>query len=70
MNNQYYTKQQLIEYATLSKEDIQKIFEHRTSHNSLGYAYQLAFVRLKNCLPIQRPFEILDELLEFNTSRC
>jgi len=65
MNNQYFTKQQLIEYATLSKEDVQKIFELRTSHNSLGYAYQLAFVRLKNRLPTQRPFEILDELLEF-----
>lgn len=65
VNNQCFTRHQLFEYATLSKKDIQKAFEFQVSHYSLGYAYQLAFVRLKNRFPTQHPFEIVDELLEF-----
>jgi hypothetical protein len=33
--------------------------------NRLGFAYQLAFVRLANRFPAQRPLEIVDDLLTY-----
>ena len=60
-----YTREQLVEQAALTEEDIQKVMECRGSHNRLGFAYQIGFVRLQNRLPSQQPFEIVDELLTY-----
>jgi TnpA family transposase len=67
MGNQHFIRQRLLEHASLSKEDLQKAFECRRNHNRLGYAYQLGFVRFKNRFPVRRPFEIMDELLQFTS---
>ena len=37
----------------------------RRDHNRLGFAYQVAFVRLFSLFPAQQPLEICDELLNF-----
>ncbi|MFQ5906413.1 MAG: Tn3 family transposase, partial [bacterium] len=49
----------------LSSEDVAEINKRRRSHNRLGFAYQIAFVRLTNRFPTQQPFEIEDEILTY-----
>ena len=64
MNN--YTREQLLLLAKLTAEDLEEIERRRRDHNRLGCAYQLAFMRVYNRFPIQRPsFEIDHELLTF-----
>ena len=41
------------------------IMRCRGEHNRLGFAYQLAFVRLLNRFPAQVPFEIEENILTF-----
>jgi len=60
-----YTQQQLIERATLSVADLAEINQRRQPHTQLGFAYQLAFVRLCNRFPAQVSFEAEEELLTF-----
>lgn len=61
-----YTHQQLLHQANLTQEDLQIIEQRRRPHNRLGFAYQLAFVRLFNRFPIQSPtFEVDQGLLTF-----
>ncbi|MFC1718736.1 Tn3 family transposase [Candidatus Poribacteria bacterium] len=62
-----YSHQQLIEQATLSKEDMHEISQCRGSHSRLGFAYQIGFVRLRNRFPVQSPFEVLDDLLQYTS---
>jgi len=38
-------------------------FKCRRSHNRLGFAHQVAFVRLFDRFPKQQPFEVTDELV-------
>ena len=57
------SRQQLKRAAALNGEDLKQIAKCRRSHNRLGFAYQVAFVRLFNRFPKQQPFEILDELV-------
>jgi hypothetical protein len=40
-----------------------EIAKRRRDNNRLGFAYQLAFVRLVHRFPEQQPLEIVDELL-------
>ena len=42
-----------------------EIQERRQEHTRLGFAYQLAFVRLAHRFPAQQPLEIIDELLTY-----
>ncbi len=65
MENNQYTKQQLIEQATLSKGDLQETSKCRRDYNRLGFAYQIGFVRFQNRFPVQSPFEVMDDLLQF-----
>ena len=60
-----YSRQQIIEQATLSKDDMYEVSKCRRDYNRLGFAYQIGFVRLRNRFPVQSPFEILDDLLQF-----
>lgn len=60
-----YPRQQIIEQATLSKDDMYEVSKCRRDYNRLGFAYQMGFVRLRNRFPVQSPFEILDDLLQF-----
>jgi len=60
-----YSQQQLVELAQLSIADLNEINQRRQPYTRLGFAYQLAFVRLYNRFPAQVPFELEEELLTF-----
>ena len=60
-----YSQQELVLLAKLSSKDIEKIQERRQPYTRLGFAYQLAFVRLTNRVPGQRPFEITEDILTY-----
>ncbi len=61
----HYPRQQIIEQATLSKDDMYAVSQCRRAYNRLGFAYQVGFVRLRNRFPVQSPFEILDDLIQY-----
>jgi len=64
-----FSRQQLKRAANLTEDDLRQIRKCRRSHNRLGFAYQVAFVRLFNRFPKQQPFEVLDELVSFNAAQ-
>ena len=59
-----YSREFIAEKAWLRPEDLGLVRTARRSHNQLGLAYQIAFIRLTGrARPGQQPFEIL-EILE------
>ena len=60
-----YTRDGLTQEARLTAEDLEQIRQRRRDYNRLGFAYQLAFVRLLNRFPSQQPFEVIDEILTY-----
>lgn len=64
-----FSRQQLKRAAALTEEDLRQIRKCRRSHNRLGFAYQVAFVRLFNRFPKQQRFEVLDELVSFSAAQ-
>jgi TnpA family transposase len=65
MSTVKYSPEQLTNLAKLTPEDMAEINQRRQPHNRLGFAYQLAYVRLFNQFPAQVAFVTLDELLAF-----
>jgi TnpA family transposase len=65
MSTVKYSHEQLINRAKLTPEDMNEISQRRQPHNRLGFAYQLAYVRLFNQFPAQVAFVALDEILTF-----
>ena len=65
MKTTQYTHEQLVSLAKFTAEDLAEINLRRRPHNRLGFAYQLAFVRLTNRFPTQQPFEVESEILTF-----
>jgi len=63
MSTPLFSHEQITHETKFSPEDIEEIRKRRRDNNRLGFAYQLAFVRLTNRFPNQEPFEILEELL-------
>ena len=61
-----FSRDQLKRAATLTKEDFVQLGKCRRPHNRLGFAYQVAFVRLFDRFPQQQPFELIEELLCFS----
>ncbi len=59
------TRSQLTKLARLTAADLELIQQRRRDHNRLGFAYQLAHVRLFNRFPTQQPFEIIDDVVLF-----
>src|ERR1700738_1923700 len=57
-----FSRDQLKRAATLTEEDFVQLGKCRRPHNRLGFAYQVAFVRLFDRFPQQQPFELLEEL--------
>ena len=55
----------LIRDATFIEADRREIALRRGSHNRLGFAYQVAFVRVLGRFPQQAPLEIDGEILRF-----
>lgn len=65
MSELTFSHEELLRAGRFKPEDIAEIRQRRRDNNLLGFAYQLAFVRLVNRLPMQHPLEILDELLNY-----
>ena len=64
-----FSRDQLKRAATLTKEDFVQLGKCRRPHNRLGFAYQVAFVRLFDRFPQQQPFELIEELLSFSAAQ-
>jgi hypothetical protein len=64
-----FSRDQLKRAATLTKEDFVQLGKCRRPHNRLGFAYQVAFVRLFDRFPQQQPFELIEELLFFSAAQ-
>ena len=60
-----YTKEALVKIAKFSPEDLEIIGKRRKKQHQLGFAYQLAFVKLHNRFPNQQPLEINQEILNY-----
>lgn len=65
MTKLHFSPSQLVQVAKLSDEDMVVIEERRRPQNKLGFAYQLAFVRLFNQFPSQVPFEPIDDIVTY-----
>jgi hypothetical protein len=65
MNTPAFSHEELVRRAKLSPTDLENILECRQAHTCLGFAYQLAFVRLNHRFPAQQPLEIVAELLTY-----
>lgn len=63
MSTTSFSHEQILNAAQLSAADLNQINARRRDSNRLGFAYQLAFVRLNGRFPIQQPLEIIDDLL-------
>ena len=64
-----FSRDQLKRAATLTKEDFVQLGKCRRPHNRLGFAYQVAFVRLFDRFPQQQPFELIEELVCFSAAQ-
>jgi len=62
-----YSRQQLQRAARLTGADLVEVSRRRRPQNRLGFAYQLAFVRLVNRFPRREPFEVIDALVDFTS---
>lgn len=60
-----FSHDNILQYASFTREDIAQISKRRRENNRLGFAYQLAFVRLAHRFPTEEPFEVVPELLAY-----
>jgi predicted transcriptional regulator len=65
MKSQVYSHQDLVRIAQFTPDDLVRIRECRQDHTRLGFAYQLAYVRLYRRFPSQQPLEIDDEIVTY-----
>ena len=59
------SRPRLIRDGTFLEEDRRQIAQRRRGHNQLGFAYQIAFMRVLGRFPRQEPLEIDEEILRF-----
>jgi hypothetical protein len=65
MSVMLFSHPELVRIAKFSSDDFERIQQCRHSHTRLGFAYQMAFVRLTNRFPAQHPLEVVDEILTY-----
>ena len=53
-------REPILELGKLTAGDFRRIRQCRRAYNRVGFAYQVAFVRLVNRFPTQKPFELVD----------
>ena len=58
----HYPHELIAERVVFTPADQAQIARCRGSHNRLGFAYQMSFLRLTGRFPTQQPLEILDDL--------
>ena len=59
------SRPRLIRDGSFLENDWREIAQRRRAHNRLGFAYQVAFVRVLGRFPQQEPLEIEGEILRF-----
>ena len=59
------SRPRLIRDGSFLENDWREIAQRRRAHNRLGFAYQVAFVRVLGRFPQQEPLEIAGEILRF-----
>ena len=64
-----FSRDQLKRAASLTEEDFAQLGKCPRPHNRLGFAYQVAFVRLFDRFPQQQPFELFEELVCFSAAQ-
>jgi hypothetical protein len=64
-----FSRDQLKRAASLTEEDFVQLGKCRRPHNRLGFAYQVAFVRVFDRFPRQQPFELVEELVCFSAAQ-
>src|SRR5260370_33264862 len=64
-----FSRDQLKRAASLTEEDFAQLGNCRRPHNRLGFAYQVAFVRLLGRFPQEQPFELFEELVCFSAAQ-
>lgn len=57
--------EQLVNRAPITQDDLAQINLCRRQANKLGFGYQLSFVKLFNRFPVQLPFEVVNDILEY-----
>ena len=62
-----FTIDQLVNLARMTQEDLNRINQCRRKHNKLGFGYQLSYVKIMNCFPVQLPFEVVDDILNYTS---
>ena len=65
MSDSDVSRPRLIRDGSFLEEDWREIAQRRRAHNRLGFAYQVAFVRVLGRFPRQEPLEIDDAILRF-----
>lgn len=60
-----FSHPELVRIAKFSAGDLEKIQQCRHPHTRLGFAYQIAFVRVANRFPAQQPLETVDEIVSY-----
>jgi hypothetical protein len=60
-----YSRKVLIKLAKFTTEELALIHQGYKQQNQLGFAYQLAYVKLHNRLSTQQPLELEDELIQY-----
>src|SRR6202790_525655 len=64
-----FSRDQLKRGAGLTENDFAQLGKGGRPHNWLGFAYQVAFVRLFDRFPQQQPFELFEELVCFSAAQ-
>ena len=62
-----FTIDQLVNLARMTQEDLHRINQCRRQHNKLGFGYQLSYVKMMNRFPVQVPFEVVDDILNYTS---
>jgi TnpA family transposase len=65
MSDSTFSHEDLVRLAQFNGDDLEQIWSCRRPHTRLGFAYQLAFARLYNRLPLQQPLELLEDVLTY-----
>src|SRR5437899_12958251 len=63
-----YPRELIAERVVFTPADHAQIVLCRGAHNRLGFAYQMAFLRLTGRFPSQQPLELLPDVLAFVAS--
>jgi hypothetical protein len=64
----FYPRELIAERVVFTPADHAQIALCRGAHNRLGFAYQMAFLRLTGRFPHQQPLELLPDVLAFVAS--